>query len=152
DEGVGFSAPQRPQLGALIQQDPSLQQFLRGETLLLQMQTPELRKLLEKHGGGDGIFPKPDKFLKPKTAAGQPPNDLEKLTNGLFSYRAAFGGFPEGKGSAVSKALVGGNTRREIFIQWNPAFIAADGSFIDEWGTPYSVSFPDAESVEVRSA
>ena len=152
NEGVGFSMPQRKQLGTLLQRDPRLRQFLRAETLLLQMQTPELRGLLEKHGGTDDIFPRPDKFQKPKTAAGQPPNDLEKLVTGLISYRTTYGTFPEGKGPALFKALVGVNTRHEVFIQWNPAFIATDGSFLDQWGSPYSVSFPDADSVEIRSA
>jgi len=68
DAGVGFSVPQRNQLGALLQRDASLRQFLRGETLLLQMQTPELRKLLEKHGASDDVFPKPEKFQKPRTS------------------------------------------------------------------------------------
>ena len=152
ENGVGFSVPKRQELGVLIQRDPSLRQFIRVDTLLLPMQTPELRKLLERHGAGDGVFPKPAKFQKPKTAEGQPPNDLDKLVAGLLSYRATYREFPKGNGPAIFKALVAVNTRHEIFIQWNPAFIAKDGSFLDRWGSPYNVSFPDAESVEVRSA
>lgn len=152
DAGVGFSVPQHQQLFALTQRDPSLRQFVRNESLLLQMQTPALRKFLQKHGAGDAVFPKPAKFQKPKTEGEQPPSDLVKLMNGLVAYHITFGRLPQGNGPAVFKALVGENKRREVFIQWNPAFIGPDGSFLDQWGSPYSISFPDAESVEVRSA
>ena len=65
---VGFSFPQRNQLDALLKRDPSLRQFYNRTTFLLPMQTPDLRKLLEKHGTSDEVFPKPDKFQKPRTS------------------------------------------------------------------------------------
>ena len=37
------------------------------------MQTPDLRKFLEKHGTGDDVFPEPERFQKPVTAEGNPP-------------------------------------------------------------------------------
>lgn len=66
DEGVGFSVVQRKELGVLVGRDPSLRQFARGESLLLPMATTDLRKLLEKIGGDETVFPKPQKLQKPK--------------------------------------------------------------------------------------
>jgi hypothetical protein len=68
DAGVAFSVPQQAQLATLVQRDPALRQFVRGESLQLQLKTPELRKLLEKHGASDDIFPKSQKFQKPRTS------------------------------------------------------------------------------------
>lgn len=102
----------------------------------------------------------PIQIPQPKPSLEQPPNDpmklakddLVKLTNGLVAYHITYGRLPEGNSAAVCKALAGENKRREVFVEWNRAFIALDGSFLDQWGSPYSISFPDAESVEVRSA
>lgn len=66
DQGVGFSVVRRKELDVLIGRDPSLRQYGRGESLLLPMATPDLRKLLEKIGGDGTVFPKALKLQKPK--------------------------------------------------------------------------------------
>jgi hypothetical protein len=66
DEGLGFSVIKPKGLRVLVDRDPSLRQYVRGESLLLPMATADLRKLLEKLADDEMVFPKPQKLQKSK--------------------------------------------------------------------------------------
>ncbi len=79
-------------------------------------------------------------------------NDLSQLVVALVQYRTEYGAFPSGKSLAVIGALTGTNSKHIVFIEWSERSLDANGRFLDQWGSPYLITFPDTESVEVRSA
>ncbi len=67
-------------------------------------------------------------------------------------YKTEYGAFPSGKNAEVMRSLAGGNPRKHTFIEWKSRAVDANGVFLDSWGTAYLISFPNADTVEVRSA
>ena len=79
-------------------------------------------------------------------------NDMSSLALAATQYKTEYGAFPSGKSIEIVFALAGNNPRKILFIDWPPRYLDANGRFLDQWGTLYLISFPDAETVEIRSA
>jgi hypothetical protein len=79
-------------------------------------------------------------------------DDLSQLLAACVHYKMEYGAFPSGKNLEVMRSLAGANPRKFTFIEWRPRPIDANGGFLDPWGIPYVISFPNADTVEVRSA
>ena len=77
--------------------------------------------------------------------------EMDSLVVALQAHQAEFGALPSGTDSAICKALAGENARKLKFIEMRPSGIAADGRFLDLWGTPYRFYFSDG-GIMVRSA
>ena len=75
----------------------------------------------------------------------------EAIVTGAKAYRMEYDSFPTGSTAQITAALSGNNPRHIFFIDLSPSRVV-DGQIIDEWGTPYSITFPTASNVVVRSA
>jgi hypothetical protein len=78
--------------------------------------------------------------------------EMSQLAVAAIQYKTEYGAFPSGKCLEVIRALTGTNPRKIIFIEWVSRHSDANGRFLDQWGSPFLISFPDAETVEIRSA
>jgi hypothetical protein len=67
----------------------------------------------------------------------------------LECYQADYGTFPVGGDAVVCRELAGG-AQTKAYCEW-PGAMAAEGSFLDPWGTPYHFRNV-GEQVIVRSA
>jgi len=79
-------------------------------------------------------------------------SDLNCIKSACLAYRSEFGAFPTGTVTVIFHLLSGSNTRNLMFIDINSAHVTTNGVMTDPWHTPYSVFFPDATNVVVRSA
>jgi hypothetical protein len=78
--------------------------------------------------------------------------EMSQLATACTQYKTEYGAFPSGKSAEIILALTGTNPRKFTFIQPAAASGEADDRLRDEWGTPYRIQFPDAGTIEIRSA
>ena len=75
------------------------------------------------------------------------------MRNAVQKYGATFGGNPVGTNAEITRALNGNNPTHSRFLDGIPgAQVDANGSLIDQWGTPYFFHQLSATDMEVRSA
>lgn len=78
---------------------------------------------------------------------------VEAVRNAVQKYGATFGGNPVGTNAEITRALNGNNPTHSRFLDGIPgAQVDANGSLIDQWGTPYFFHQLSATDMEVRSA
>jgi hypothetical protein len=78
--------------------------------------------------------------------------EVSQLVTACTGYKTEYGKFPSGTNIEIMRALTGTNPRKFTFIELPARSKDADGCFLDQWGTPYRVVFPNAETLEIRSA
>ena len=79
-------------------------------------------------------------------------HEMNALAIAASLYRGEYGQFPAGTTPEIARALTGENSRGIVFVDLAPRTRSKDGGYLDQWNTPYLITFPDSQTVNVRSA
>ena len=77
---------------------------------------------------------------------------MQNLLHSLQFYQVEYGRYPSGDSSEISKALLGSNPKKIVFLNVYARSTNSTGQFVDPWGTPYEIAFGSNNHVTIRSA
>jgi Type II secretion system (T2SS), protein G len=62
-----------------------------------------------------------------------------ELAKGFEAYKGEYGAYPEGDYEALTRALVGENPKKIVFVTYPPEDFNPQGVLIDPWGMRYHI-------------
>lgn len=77
--------------------------------------------------------------------------EVHAIAAALESYHADYGTYPMGDSGDAFRRLTGKVGDTKVYIEWPEKQTAANGGFLDPWGTPYRYAMID-EVYTIRSA